>query len=172
MVPISINISRMHVFDRRFRAHFLDLVKEYKVPHDAVCLELTESGFLENGEEMYEHMSFFREEGFKLSMDDYGTGYSTMEMLKYRPMDEVKIDRGFIDDITNPRSRIVLKHIIDMLRDLNIDMITEGVENEAQRDFLLECGCHKAQGYYYYKPMPAEEFCKLLDTSGATNCIA
>jgi diguanylate cyclase (GGDEF)-like protein len=172
MVPISINLSRMHVFDKEFRSNFLGLIKEYRIPHNAVYLELTESGFLEDGQEMYNHMEFFRKEGFKVAMDDYGTGYSTMEMLWHCPMDEVKIDRGFIDDISDPRSRIVLRHIIDMLRDLDIDIITEGVETEEQRDLLLECGCRMAQGYYYYKPMPVPEFLELLEKNGAKNCIA
>jgi diguanylate cyclase (GGDEF)-like protein len=163
VVPISINISRMHVFDKAFRTRLLTLAAEYQVPPWYVLMELTESGFLENSEDMYEHMEFFRNQGFALSMDDFGTGYSTMTMLKNRPVDEIKIDKGFIDDISNAKSRSIVKHTIEMLQDLDVDIIVEGVETKEQQDFLLECGCRNAQGFFYYKPMPMTEFETLLD---------
>lgn len=163
VTPISINISRLHVFDHSFRDMLVDLAKEYHVPPKYVPLELTESGFLENAEEMYENMKYLKRHGFSISMDDFGTGYSTMTMLKNQPVDEIKIDRGFIDDIDNPKSKSIVKHSLSMLKDLDMDVIVEGVEKESQRDYLLECGCSRAQGYLYYKPMPVEEFEKLLD---------
>jgi diguanylate cyclase (GGDEF)-like protein len=176
MVPISINMSRMHVYDKKFRQHFMDLIDEYMIPTDAICLELTESAFLENGSElydrMYDHMKFFRGQGFKLSMDDYGTGYSTMEMLKYSPMDEVKLDKGFIDDLANPKSRMILKHIIAMLHSLKVDIVVEGVETKEQQDFVMACGCKIAQGFYYYRPMPKEKFVALLDGDGSRAKLA
>lgn len=163
VTPISINISRLHVFDQSFRDMLVNLSKKYKVPPEYVPLELTESGFLENAEEMYENMKFLKSYGFSISMDDFGTGYSTMTMLKNQPVDEIKIDKGFIDDIDNPKSKSIVKHTLSMLKDLDMDVIVEGVEKESQRDYLLECGCSRAQGYLYYKPMPVEEFEKLLD---------
>ena len=96
-------------------------------------------------------------------MDDFGTGYSTMTMLKDQPVDEIKIDKGFIDDIDDPKSRTILKHTVTMLNELNLDTIVEGVENEKQKNFLLECGCTRAQGYFCYKPMPVQKFEELLD---------
>jgi hypothetical protein len=96
-------------------------------------------------------------------MDDFGTGYSTMTMLKDQPVDEIKIDKGFIDDIDDPKSRTILKHTVTMLNELNLDTIVEGVENEKQKNFLLECGCTRAQGYLYYKPMPVQKFEELLE---------
>lgn len=160
--PVSINISRSHVFDRRFCKTIGDLAGEYHVPAEYICLELTESGFSEN-EMMYDNMSWLKEQGFSLSMDDFGTGYSTMTMLRNQPVDEIKIDRGFIIDIDNEKSRTILRHTIAMLRDLNLDIIVEGVEEKEQQDFLLECGCNRAQGFLYYKPVPMEEFEKMLD---------
>ena len=79
-----------------------------------------------------------------------------------RPL-QIKIDKGFIDAIENPKSRSILRHTVQMLKELDLDIIVEGVENEAQKDFLLECGCTNAQGYLYYKPMPVDKFEKLLD---------
>lgn len=164
VVPVSINISRTHAFDEMFTETMLTLSKEYGVSPELVPLELTESGFLESTETIYDELNRLKANGFILSMDDFGTGYSTMTMLKNQPVDEIKIDRGFIIDIKNQKSRNIISHTIEMLKDLEVDMITEGVETEEQQNFLLECGCTKAQGFLYYKPMLAEEFGKLLDT--------
>lgn len=162
-VPISINISRMHVYDRRFRERLVELQEEYQVPPEYVPLELTESGFLEAQEIMYENMKYLKKRGFQVSMDDFGTGYSTMTMLKNEPVDEIKIDKGFLDDIMdNDKSRVIVSHTIDMLKELDMDIIAEGVEDPTQQNFLLECGCEKAQGFLYYKPMPVEEFAELI----------
>ena len=163
VVPISINISRQHVFDSTFKDRLIDMSKEFNVPPALVPLELTESGFLENQGLMYERMHHLKEYGFKLSMDDFGSGYSNITMLKNEAMDEIKIDKGFVDDIATPKGRSILKHIIEMLRDLDLNIIVEGVEEAQQRDFLLGCGCTKAQGYYYYKPMTTADFETLLD---------
>ena len=163
VVPISINISRQHVFDSVFRDCIIDFSKEFHVPPELVVLELTESGFLEDNEKMYDHLRYLKVQGFALSMDDFGTGYSTMTMLKNQPMDEIKIDRGFIVDIENPKSQSILSHTINMLQDLDLNIIVEGVENAAQQEYLLKYGCNKAQGFLYYKPMPMEEFATLLD---------
>lgn len=163
IVPISINISRTHVFDKTFREQLIELAKEYDVPPKYVMLELTESGFLENEAVMYDNMKCLKKHGFNLSMDDFGTGYSTMTMLKNEPVDEIKIDRGFIADIENAKSRSIVRHTVDMLHDLNMNIIVEGVEKKAQQDFLLKCGCRRAQGFLYYKPMPMAEFEHLLE---------
>lgn len=165
VVPISINISRQHVFDSVFRDCITDFSREFHVPPELVVLELTESGFLEDNEKMYEHLRYLKQQGFTLSMDDFGTGYSTMTMLKNQPMDEIKIDRGFIVDIENPKSQSILSHTIDMLHDLDLNIIVEGVESAAQQEYLLKYGCSRAQGFLYYKPMPIEEFETLLDKS-------
>lgn len=161
--PLSINISRLHVFDNSFKDTIINLSRKYGVPSEYVLLELTESGFAENQENIYDNMEELRKSGFKVSMDDFGTGYSTMTMLKNQPIDEIKIDKGFIDDLNDPKSRSILRHTAEMLSDLELDTIVEGVETKEQRDFLLECGCTRVQGYLYYKPMPVEKFEELLD---------
>lgn len=163
VVPVSINISRQHVFDRAFKDCLIDFSREYDVPSELIVLELTESGFLEENEKMYENLDYLKAHGFTLSMDDFGTGYSTMTMLKNQPMDEIKIDRGFIVDLKNPKSQSILSHTISMLQDLDMDIIVEGVENCEQREYLLQQGCNKAQGFLYYKAMPVNEFATLLD---------
>ena len=162
LLPISINVSRVHAYDMKFCDTLLEFKRKYEVPAGYVPLELTESAFLADEEGMYLRMKLLREQGFQISMDDFGTGYSTMNMLKNQPMDEIKIDRAFIMDIENPKSKIVIQHTIDMLKDLETKIVVEGVETQEQKNFLLKCGCNYGQGFLFYKPMPVAEFDELL----------
>lgn len=161
--PVSINISRLHLFDDSFKETIVNLSKVYSVPPRYEPLELTESGFTENTDVMYDSMEYLRQHGFIISMDDFGTGYSTMTMLKNHPVDEIKIDKEFIDDIDNPKSKSIVRHTVQMLKELELQVIVEGVETKKQRDFLVECGCTRAQGFMYYKPMTLDEYEQLLD---------
>jgi EAL domain-containing protein (putative c-di-GMP-specific phosphodiesterase class I) len=95
-------------------------------------------------------------------MDDFGSGYSSLNMLKDEHVDEIKMDKAFIDDMDSEKSKIVVRNMINMIGELGINLIAEGVETQRQADFLIENGCYRAQGYYYYKPMPIDEFGKLL----------
>lgn len=162
-VPVSINVSRVHAYDKSFCHTLCRLSEQYQVPASYVPLELTESAFLGDEQRMYNRMKFLQGKGFQISMDDFGTGYSTMNMLKNQPMDEIKVDQAFIRDLeSNGKSRIVIRYTIGMLQELGTDIIVEGVETEGQKEFLLDCGCRKAQGYLFYRPMPWQEFVKLL----------
>ena len=168
-VPISINISRVHAYDPDLCDTLLKLKKEYQIDAEYVPLELTESAFLADEKGMYERMEILRSGGFFVSMDDFGTGYSTMNMLKNQPVDEIKIDRALITDLENKKSRIIIHHTLAMLKELETDIIVEGVETAQQKDFLLECGCEHAQGFYFYRPMPVEEFDELLKKQERSN---
>lgn len=165
-VPISINVSRVHAYDTDFMGVLKQLAEKYDVPATYVPLELTESAFSDNENKMYECMRELRVQGFKVSMDDYGTGYSNMRMLKNEPVDEIKVDRAFVNDINSDKGRIIMKHTLGMLKELGANVIIEGVETEDQKDFLIECGCKKAQGFLFYRPMPAEKFKELILESG------
>ena len=125
-------------------------------------LELTESAFLEDEVGMYRRMESLRERGFLVSMDDFGTGYSTMNMLKNQTLDEIKIDREFIRDLEKDKSLIIIRNTIAMLQQLGVHIVIEGVETEEQKEFLLGCNCTDVQGFLFYRPMPVEEFDKLL----------
>ena len=163
VVPISINISRMHAHDIVFTDRLIRLSEEYHVPASLVILELTESSFLTNTDGMFGSMLELKKHGFMLSMDDFGTGYSTMTMLKNQPVDEVKVDKGFIDDIENENAQIILENMIHMLKALQKKIIVEGVEYPLQQEFLLKHDCNYAQGFLYHKPMPVSAFEALLD---------
>ncbi len=162
-VPISVNISRMHFYDNGFREKLVLLSTEYNVPPQLVALELTESAFLDKTDTIYNNLQQLRSIGFALSIDDFGTGYSSMTMLKSQPVDEIKIDKGFIDAIEDSQEQIIVDGIIKMLKALNKKIVVEGVETQAQRNFLIEQNCLHAQGFLYYKPMPLTDFETLLD---------
>ena len=162
-VPVSVNVSRVHAYDKGFCDTLCRLSEEYHVSPAYVPLELTESAFLWDEQGMYQQLEILQCRGFMTSMDDFGTGYSSMKMLKNQPMDEIKVDQAFIRDLEqNEKSRIVTRHTIRMLQELETNIIAEGVETEEQKNFLLECGCRKAQGYLFYRPMPWQEFVTLL----------
>ncbi len=161
-VPISINVSRVHAYDKNFCKTLCDFAKKYQINPTYVPLELTESAFLGDEQVMYSRMEYLRGLGFCISMDDFGIGYSSMKMLKNQSLDEIKIDREFISDLENAKSQIVISGTIRMLREMDMNIIIEGVETEEQKEFLLEHGCNNAQGFLFYKPMPAEEFRALL----------
>ncbi|MBQ8877354.1 MAG: EAL domain-containing protein [Lachnospiraceae bacterium] len=161
-IPVSINISRIHAYDDTLVETLINLSVGYQVPPHLIPLELTESAYSENEEIMYDKIKALKDYGFFLSMDDFGSGYSTLNMLVERPVDEVKFDRGFLFHLENPKYRTLLSHTIHMLHDLGLPIIIEGVETESQKNLLLEWGCKQAQGFLFYKPMPVEDFKELL----------
>lgn len=161
-VPISINLSRMHAYDKHLVETLKSFSSYYQVSPSLVPLELTESAYSENEELMYQKIKALKACGFLFSMDDFGCGYSTMNMLVSQPVDEVKIDRAFLFHIANPKSQTLVRHTISMLHDLDLPIIAEGVENNEQKTLLTEWGCRFAQGFLFHKPMPAESFRQLL----------
>ena len=109
-----------------------------------------------------ESMQQLKDHGFTLLMDDFGSGYSSLNTLKDTQFDVIKIDRSFLQDfIGSARGQRIVEHTIQMAKSIGLDMIAEGVETKDQADFLQNCGCNTAQGFYYAKPMPVEEFEKL-----------
>lgn len=112
LIPVSINVSRLHAYDEKLTETLLRLREEYDVLPEYVPLELTESAFLEDEVGMYRRMESLRERGFLVSMDDFGTGYSTMNMLKNQTLDEIKIDREFIRDLEKDKSQIIIRNTI------------------------------------------------------------
>ena len=162
LVPISINVSRLHAYDTGLTENLIRLREKYDIPAEYVPLELTESAFLEDEKGMYQRMENLRSQGFLVSMDDFGTGYSTMNMLKNQTLDEIKIDREFIRDLEKDKSQIIIRNTIAMLQQLGAHIVIEGVETEEQKEFLLGCNCTDVQGFLFYRPMPVEEFDRLL----------
>lgn len=162
-VPISVNVSRMHVYDNDFCDKLVSITKRYQLPNELLELELTESTFIENAAALLEIMERVRELGFRFSLDDFGTGYSSLSILKDAPISVIKLDREFFNETNNKtESRTIVKYIIEMTNSLGISVVAEGVETKKISDDLLEMGCLIAQGYYFSKPMPHKEFEKIL----------
>lgn len=160
-VPISVNVSRVHLDSGSFITILNNLVEQYKIPKQLLEIEITETA--ENTELMVEHITTLKEQGFVLLMDDFGSGYSSLNTLKDTQFDVVKIDRGFLQDfIESERGQKIVEHTISMTKAIGLDLVAEGVETREQADFLSGCGCDIAQGFYYAKPMPVAEFEKQL----------
>ena len=155
-VPISVNMSRRHLKDNDFVGVLNYLVEKYQIPKHYLEVELTET-VQEN--EVSVEIERLKENGYKLLMDDFGAGFSSLNMLKNTKFDVLKMDRGFLRNfIGSDRGQRIVEHTIRMSRDIGLDLIAEGVETEEQAIFLQDCGCDTAQGFYYAKPMPVDEF--------------
>ena len=158
-VPVSVNVSRMHIHDNQLSEKLLDLIRKYDLPPELLELELTESIFFENEELLVGTIRKLQQDGFSISLDDFGAGYSSLNMLKDLSIETIKLDRGFFNEvIVTPRGKTVVAHTISLAKALNINIIAEGVENQEQAEFLLNAGCPFAQGYYYSMPVPIGKF--------------
>lgn len=158
-VPISVNVSRMHIHDNKLSEKLLGLIRKYDLSPQWLELELTESIFFENEALLVETIRNLQKDGFSISLDDFGAGYSSLNMLKDLSIETIKLDRGFFNEvIVTPRGKTVVAHTISLAKALNINIIAEGVENQEQAEFLLNAGCPFAQGYYYSMPVPVGKF--------------
>jgi len=163
LVPVSVNLSRVGFYNPNLCDTLLEILDRYNVPIDLVELEITESAYTINEGTMSELLQTLKDKGFRILMDDFGSGYSSLNMLKEVPLDEIKLDLRFLGS-KDPysRSEIILSEVIRMINKMQLDVIAEGVETREQMDKLLEYGCKKAQGYYFSRPISDEEFSKLI----------
>lgn len=162
VVPVSVNLSRRHLYNNEFMDEYYNILQESGVPAEYVQLELTESAIFENQEALCQIIDKLHTMGFRILMDDFGTGYSSLMMLKSVPIDVLKLDKSFVDDFDDNKGEKIITSVIQLAQSLHIEVTAEGVETEAQYHFLKELGCNMVQGYYFAKPMPEEEFEKLL----------
>lgn len=161
-VPISVNVSRMHMYDDKLCDKLLELTNKYSLPHRLLVLEVTETVYFDDALTMNRILAKLRNYGFPIAMDDFGSGFSSLNMLQDMKLDELKIDREFLSkSALTPEGKTIVKYIIGMAKELNLTVVAEGVETASQAAFLLESDCNIAQGYYYSKPVPLEKFLKL-----------
>ena len=158
-VPVSVNVSRIHFAEPDLAEQIRDMADKYGTPHELLEIELTESAFFDDKKAMLYTIGKLKEYGFSVSMDDFGSGYSSLNSLKDMPLDVLKLDADFFrGDMANDRGRIVVAEAIKLAKSLNMRTVAEGVEERSQVDFLAGLDCDMIQGYYYAKPMPGEEF--------------
>lgn len=160
-VPISVNVSRVHLKNTDFIDNIEALVKKYDIPKSMLELEITETIENINANAM---VKAAKKHGFTLLMDDFGSGYSSLNTLKSTPFDVLKIDRSFLSSfMESERGQKIISHTIAMSKDIGLGLIAEGVETAEQANFLCDCGCNAAQGFYYSKAIPIEDFERLIE---------
>ena len=164
VVPISLNVSRVHLNKMHILEYVKELFEEYQIPSDLIEFELTESIYLDNTKKALELVDGLHKLGTKVSMDDFGSGYSSLNLLSRLPIDIIKLDKVFLkNDNLQESDKIIISCVIDMAKRLQITSLCEGVETLEQSDYLKEAGCQIQQGYYFSKPIPQEEFEKFMD---------
>lgn len=158
-IPISINMSRLHLYDKHFPEKLKAIADRYQIPSNELELEITEGTFIKDSSELIAMVNRIKDKDFLVSIDDFGSGFSALHLLKDLPVDTIKIDKEFLKISSNDeRGKKVVRHVIAMCKDLKMDVVTEGVETKEQIDFITSCGCQIAQGFYYAKPLSLSEF--------------
>ncbi len=158
-VPVSVNVSRAHFIESDLAEQIRDTVDKFGTPHQYVEIELTESAFFDDKKALISTITRLKEYGFAVSMDDFGSGYSSLNSLKDMPLDVLKLDAEFFrGDNQGERGEIVVSEAIKLAKSLNMRTVAEGVEVREQVDFLAKQGCDMIQGYIYAKPMPGDEY--------------
>ncbi len=159
LVPISVNVSRAHFTREDLAQHICNIVDKYHIPHNVIELELTESAFFDDKNVLLNTVNNLRKAGFVVSMDDFGSGYSSLNSLKELQLDVLKLDAEFFRGAdTQERGLLIVSEVIDLAKKLNMKIVAEGIESREQVDFLIEQECDLIQGYYFAKPMPIREF--------------
>ena len=163
-IPVSVNVSRVDVFNPQLCDILTDIANNNGLSVEKLLLEITESAYTDNAQQIIDTVAALREKGFKIEMDDFGCGYSSLNMLTSLPIDALKLDMKFIRNIcTNPKDYRLVGIMIDIARLLEVPVIAEGVETKEQMELLKAVGCDIIQGYYFSKPLPPEDFDKLIE---------
>lgn len=162
-MPVSVNVSRINFYSTDLCEFLLELLERYGLDTSCLKLEVTESAYTENSRQMIATMGKLQQNGFKIMMDDFGSGYSSLNMLKNVLVDILKIDMMFIRNLeVSDRASNILAYVVRMAKALDMEIVAEGVETQNQRDFLGHCGCDCIQGYYYSKPLSVSDYEALL----------
>jgi len=162
---ISINFSRRHIYEENFTEKLSAIVDSYELPHKLIEIEITESAMVNDSQKILEWINAARSAGFRIAIDDFGSGLSSLQFVKDVPADVLKIDKSLLSqNCENEKERIVLESIFNFAHRLHMRTVAEGVETKEQLAFLRTCGCERIQGYIFAKPMPEADYvaiCKL-----------
>jgi EAL domain-containing protein (putative c-di-GMP-specific phosphodiesterase class I) len=163
-IPVSVNVSRVHFLISNFAADYNEIKEKYNIDNEMLEIEITESIAFSNDSvrEVFSVMKEFKDFGFRISIDDFGSGYSCLGLLKEMPIDTLKLDRMFLNNIEEHNSQVIVSNIVNMAKDLNLNVVSEGVENYMQAEFLRDIGCDTAQGFVFARPEPVNSFLKLI----------
>ncbi|MDR0291806.1 MAG: EAL domain-containing protein [Elusimicrobium sp.] len=170
VVPVGVNFSRLHMEDHNFINSVTEILDRYNLPHEPIELEITESIAFDKREIMRDVLDELHARGFTVAMDDFGAGYSSLNILKDLHFDCVKLDKEFLTGGEgNARMRQIIQSTVEMIKKLGCVIVTEGVETKEQVEFLKSIGCDLAQGYVFSRPLPSADFEKLLNDDAARN---
>ena len=160
---MAINLSAIQLQDKHLVNRVSYLLHKYKIPPHQLELEVTETSILDDIELSKKQLNKIKDIGVILTLDDFGTGYSSLGYLQKLPFDKIKIDKSFVQEVPNNKeNRGIIEAIIQIGKSFNIDILAEGIENKKQEKYLIESGCLEGQGYYYGKPMSANDFNKYM----------
>lgn len=161
-VPVSINVSRMDLYHSSLKEDLDGLLEKNGLDRSDLYLEITESSYSDDVDQILEVVKKLHDAGYTIEMDDFGTGYSSLGMLAEAPIDVLKMDMRFIQNLKNDRQEIMIRMIMDIAGFMELLVVAEGVETKEQVDFLKKAGCDIIQGFYFSKPLSADEFEKKL----------
>jgi len=165
-INIAINISAVNILDHDYPDYVIALKQQHALSDQAITLEVTEDAVVEEPEQATKVLNYLRSHGFKLSIDDYGTGYSSLGQLKQLPVQELKVDRSFVQNVaTNESDQIIVRSTLELAHNLGLSVVAEGIEDETALTWLKSLNCEFAQGYFISKPLPADVFTKWMDSS-------
>lgn len=169
-VPMSVNFSRWHLFEGDVQEHMVRILDGHGLDHSLIVVEITESAMIYEPELMQHMIGRLHQIGVQISIDDFGSGLSSFSMVANTPADEIKIDRSLLaGNCEDERTRIILESIFQFAHRLNLRTVAEGVETKEQLGFLRTCNCQLVQGFYFDKPLPANEFRqRLIDCDKTT----
>ena len=163
VVPVSINVSRQHFKKLDIINYVKQLQEKYKIPPKYVEFEITETVCMADTAKAMKFIRTFHDMGFKVSMDDFGSGYSSLYLLSELPIDIIKMDKCFLQsDILQQKEKVIISNIINMTHELDITTLCEGVETSQQSEFLKSVGCDIQQGFYFSRPVTGEQIAKML----------
>lgn len=162
VVPICVNLSRSYIDKINFIDDLDKYIDKYKISKDLIHFEITESSLMGNENKLRETVSLLHERGFKVLVDDFGVGYSSIKAISYVEFDALKIDKSFVDGIGEEKWENIIKYTINLANNLGMYVVAEGIETEEQYKFILECNCDMFQGYYFNCPMDSNDFSKLI----------
>ena len=167
LVPVSVNVSRLHFYNMDLLDFLMRLLAQYDLSPDLLKLEITESAYTENPHQITSVIKEFRTKGFRILMDDFGSGYSSLNMLKNLPVDILKIDMAFVQEVEkSQRANAILHFMMELSQALDMGVVVEGVETKPQIDILAALGCEDIQGFYFSRPLPVPDFRTLLEKDG------
>lgn len=159
---LSVNVSRKDIYRSDLCEYLVSLVEEHDIPFDLLHLEITESSYMEDPKQLAEAVALLQQAGFVIEMDDFGSGYSSLNALKDVPVDVLKLDLRFLDARNDTRGGVILASVVRMARWLDLPVIAEGVESESQAQFLASVGCDMMQGFLFSKPIDRASFEELM----------